>query len=158
VLQNRPPTVEDLRRLPFTEAVVNEAMRLYPPAPVVSRTALSDTEIGGYTLPTGAEIVIWIYWAHRDARWFPAPNEFRPDRFAEGAPPIPRGAFLPFGGGTRLCIGKEFAMLEARLILATIAQRFHLRLVPHHPVVPRFAITLSPRHGMSMTPQARRGT
>lgn len=155
VLQKRPPTVEDLRNLPFTERVVNEAMRLYPPAPVVSRTAIEDVEIGGYTVPAGAEIVIWIYWAHRDPRWFPEPDAFVPDRFAPDAPPLVRGSFLPFGGGTRLCIGKEFAMMEARLILATVAQRFHLQLYPDHKVEQRFAVTMSPRYGMRMIPQLR---
>jgi cytochrome P450 len=154
VLGNRPAAVEDLKQLPFTEMVINEAMRLYPPAPVVSRTAIEDTQLGDYTIPAGAELVIWIYWTHRDPRWFPEPDAFHPERFGAQAAPIPRGAFLPFGGGTRLCIGKEFAMMEARLILATVLQRFTLRLEPNQIIEPRFAVTLSPRHGMRMTPSA----
>lgn len=155
VLGKRAPTVEDLKRLPVTESVINEALRLYPPAPVVSRTAIEPCEIGGYQIPAGAEVVIWLYWTHRDARWYPEPEAFRPSRFAEGAPPPPRGAFLPFGAGTRICIGKDFAMMEARLVLATVMQRFRLRLTPGHPVAQRFAITLSPRNGLRMRPELR---
>jgi cytochrome P450 len=149
-LKGRSPTLSDLPQLPYTEMVINEAMRLYPPAPVVSRTAIEDTEIGGYTIPAGHEILIWLYCTHHDPRWFPEPESFRPERFAPDAPPLPRGAFLPFGGGTRICIGKDFALMEARLILATLAQRFSLRLLPEPKVLTRFAITLSPRNGMPM--------
>lgn len=150
VLGDSPPTVEQLRALPFTEMVLNEAMRLYPPAPVVSRTAIEDTEIGGYTIPAGAEVIIWLYFTHHDPRWFPEPQAFRPERFAQGIPTAVRGAFLPFGGGSRLCIGKEFALMEARLVLATMAQRFRLQLEPGQEIAPRFAVTLSPRNGLRM--------
>lgn len=150
VLAGSPPTLESLRSLPFTDMVLNEAMRLYPPAPVVSRTAAEDTEVGGYPIPAGAELIIWLYFTHHDPRWFPEPEAFRPERFADGIPAAVRGAFLPFGGGSRLCIGKEFALLEARLVLATVAQRFGLQLEPGQRVAPRFAVTLSPRYGMQM--------
>ncbi len=155
VLAGAPPTLESLRSLPFTDMVLNEAMRLYPPAPVVSRTAAEDTEVGGYPIPAGAELIIWLYFTHHDPRWFPDPEAFRPERFADGTPAAVRGAFLPFGGGSRLCIGKEFALLEARLVLATVAQRFRLRLEPGQRVAPRFAVTLSPRYGMRMQLTAR---
>lgn len=155
VLAGAPPTLESLRSLPFTDMVLNEAMRLYPPAPVVSRTAAEDTEVGGYPIPAGAELIIWLYFTHHDPRWFPEPEAFRPERFADGTPAAVRGAFLPFGGGSRLCIGKEFALLEARLVLATVAQRFRLRLEPGQRVAPRFAVTLSPRYGMRMQLTAR---
>jgi cytochrome P450 len=156
VLGERMPTVDDLRALPETERILNEAMRLYPPAPVVSRTAIEDTEIGGYVIPAGAEIILWLYYTQRDPRWFPAPDEFRPERFADGAPPAVRGAFLPFGGGSRLCIGKEFALMEARVVLAMVAQRFRLQLVPGQRIAPRFAVTLSPHPGVKMQLAARR--
>lgn len=149
-LGGRPPTLADLRALPYTDMVLSEALRLYPPAPVVSRTAAEDTEVGGYPIPAGAEVIIWLYFTHHDPRWFPEPEAFRPERFAQGTPAAVRGAFLPFGGGSRLCIGKEFALLEARLVLATVAQRFRLQLEPGQRVAPRFAVTLSPRHGMQM--------
>jgi cytochrome P450 len=156
VLGERMPTVDDLRALPETERILNEAMRLYPPAPVISRTAIEDTEIGGYVIPAGAEIILWLYYTQRDPRWFPAPDEFRPERFADGAPPAVRGAFLPFGGGSRLCIGKEFALMEARVVLAMVAQRFRLQLVPGQRIAPRFAVTLSPHPGVKMQLAARR--
>ena len=155
VLAGRPPTLESLRSLQFTDMVLNEAMRLYPPAPVVSRTAAEDTEVGGYKIPAGAELIIWLYFTHHDPRWFPEPEAFRPERFADGPPAAMRGTFLPFGGGSRLCIGKEFALLEARLVLATVAQRFRLQLAPGQRVAPRFAVTLSPRYGMQMQLTAR---
>jgi cytochrome P450 len=155
VLAGRPPTLADLPRLAYLDRVLSEAMRIYPPAPVISRTAIEDTEIGGYTLPAGAELIIWLYWTHRDPRWFPEPERFDPDRFAPEAPPLPRGAYLPFGGGTRICIGKEFALMEARLVLATVAQRFRLRLEPGQDLTPRFAVTLSPRNGLRMRPEPR---
>ncbi len=157
VLGGSPPTMEHLRALPFTEMVLNEAMRLYPPAPVVSRTAIEDTEVGGYVIPAGAEVIIWLYWTHHDPRFFPEPQAFRPERFAQGIPAAVRGAFLPFGGGSRLCIGKEFALMEARLVLATVAQRFSLKLEPGQDIAPRFAVTLSPRNGMRMRLVPRAG-
>lgn len=153
--RRRSPTLQDLPRLVYLDRVVSETMRLYPPAPVISRTAIEDTEIGGYTLPAGAELIIWLYWTHRDPRWFPEPLRYNPDRFAPEAPPLVRGAYLPFGGGTRICIGKEFALMEARLVLATIAQLYRLRLEPGQDVSPRFAVTLSPRNGLRMRPEAR---
>ena len=155
VLGDRPPTLEDLRSLPYTDMVLSESMRLYPPAPVISRTATEDTELAGYPIPAGAELILWIYWSHHDPRWFPEPAAFRPERFAPGAPATVRSAFLPFGGGTRLCIGKEFALMEARLVLATIAQRYRLKLHPTQRIAPRFAVTLSPRYGMHMKTEPR---
>lgn len=155
VLGGRAPTLQDLPRLVYLDRIVSETMRLYPPAPVISRTAIEDTEIGGYTLPAGAELIIWLYWTHRDPRWFPEPERYNPDRFAPEAPPLPRGAYLPFGGGTRICIGKEFALMEARLVLATVAQRLRLHLEPGQDLTPRFAVTLSPRNGLRMRPELR---
>jgi cytochrome P450 len=155
VLGGRLPTMADLPSLPYTDMVLSETMRLYPPAPVVSRTATEEVEIGGYPIPAGAEVVIWLYWTHHDPRWFPEPEAFRPERFAQGVPAAVKGAFLPFGGGTRLCVGKEFALMEARLVLATVAQRYRLELVPGQRIAPRFAVTLSPQNGLKMRPVAR---
>jgi cytochrome P450 len=155
VLGGRLPTMADLPSLPYTDMVLSETMRLYPPAPVVSRTATEEVEIGGYPIPAGAEVVIWLYWTHHDPRWFPEPEAFRPERFAQGVPAAVKGAFLPFGGGTRLCVGREFALMEARLVLATVAQRYRLELVPGQRIAPRFAVTLSPQNGLKMRPVAR---
>ena len=151
VLGGRAPTVDDLKRLPWLEAVLKESMRLYPPAYVVSRVAEEDAELDEYVVPAGAEVIVWLYWTHRDPRWWPEPLAFRPERFsAEHESEIPKGAYVPFAAGTRSCIGKRFAMMEAQLILAAVLQRFQLERVPGHLVVPRRAVTMSPKHGMKM--------
>jgi cytochrome P450 len=151
VLAGGTPGYEDLPSLPYTEQVLKEAMRLYPPAYVLARRADRDTAIGGYSVPAGSEVVLWLYMTHHDARWFPEPEAFRPERFEpEAQEQRPKLAWLPFGGGPRACIGAEFAMTEARLILATLAQCFRPRLVSDQPVEPRPAITLAPRQGVGM--------
>jgi cytochrome P450 len=150
------PTYDDLPRMPYTEQVLNEAMRLYPPFYTMGRMAVEDTEIGGYPVRTGAEVMLWIYQTHHDARWFPEPEAFRPERFApEEAAKLPKLAHVPFGAGARACIGKVFAMLEGRLLLATLAQRWRLSLVEGHRVVPKPRITLIPKYGMPMTLRRR---
>jgi cytochrome P450 len=151
VLGGRTPRLEDLARLPYTEKVVKESMRLYPPAWSLARTAVKETEIAGYRVPAGANVVMSPWILHRDARFFGHPHQFDPDRWTPGnAPDLPRFAYFPFGGGPRLCIGASFALMEANLLVASIAQRFQLRLVPGHPVAARPGITLRPRHGMPM--------
>ena len=135
---------------------MKEAMRLYPPAYTMTRLAEEDTIIGGYPVPAGSEVVLWIYWAHHDPRWWPDPEAFRPERFTpEEAAKRPKLAYMPFGAGARACIGKVFAIIEATLILAELAQRYRFELVPGHPVLPRPRITLAPKHGMQMTLRAR---
>jgi cytochrome P450 len=154
VLGGRPPTAADA--LPVTDRILQESMRVYPPVTTVTRVATEPVEVGGYRVPAGADVACWIYFAHHDPRWWDDPARFDPDRFLpERAAKIPRGAYAPFGAGQRQCIGKNFALLEARLLLATIAQRFSLRLVPGHPVERLVAVTMSPRHGMKMTLRAR---
>jgi cytochrome P450 len=151
VLGGRPPTYADLEALPYTRQVFEEAMRLYPPVTTTARKAEVDTEIGGYQVPAGSEVVIWIYMTQRDSRWFPQPSVFRPERFAPDAVAArPKLAYLPFGAGARACIGKVFALIEGSLILATLAQRFSMRVVPGHRVVPQPRVTLAPKHGMQM--------
>lgn len=151
VLDGRTPTVADLNSLSYTKLVLTEAMRLYPPAYVISREAKEHTKLGGYDVPTGSEVLVWIYMTHHDARWYPEPEAFRPERFAEDAEPeIPQCAYLPFGAGQRTCVGKHFAMMEAQLILATVAQRYRLRLVPNHDVKKDLSVTLSPRGPVPM--------
>jgi cytochrome P450 len=156
VLGGRAPTWDDLPSLPYTEQVVLEAMRLYPPAFVVARQATTDTEIGGYDVPAGAEVVIWIFHTHRDARWYPSPLAFLPERHAaEEVATRPRLAYLPFGAGPRACIGAQFSLLEARLVLATLAQRFVLDGVPGHKIAMKPGVTLMPKGGMPMQISAR---
>jgi cytochrome P450 len=156
VLGGRVPTYEDLGNLPYTAQVLDEAMRLYPPAYTLARCAEEDTEIGGYPVPKGSEVVIWTYWTHHDSRWYPDPERFDPERFtpAEVAK-RPKLAYLPFGAGGRACIGKMFALVEARLVLATLAQRFRLRRLDDGPVAMSPRITLSPKHGLPMNLQRR---
>src|SRR5579884_469110 len=148
VLNGRPPTAEARPRLVYAEQVILESMRLYPPAWAVSRTALADCEIAGHSIPAGATVLMSQYVVHRDPRFFPDPETFRPERWASGfARTLPRYAYFPFGGGPRICIGNTFALMEAVLVLATIAQQFRFTLVPGHPIVPHPAVTLRPRYG-----------
>ena len=131
VLEDRLPSFEDFDSLSYTQSVIEESMRLYPPVYVIARKATADTCIGDYPVPAGSEVALWIYMTHHDARWYPDPTTFDPERFAdENAAKRPRYAYLPFGVGARTCIGKTFATIEAVLILATLAQRFRLSLTP----------------------------
>ncbi|MEQ9497027.1 MAG: cytochrome P450 [Deltaproteobacteria bacterium] len=147
---------ESFDRLPFTANVLKESMRLYPPAYVVPRVAVEDTELGGYTLERGAEVVVWIYFCHHDERWFTEPERFDPDRFAEGSDRVKHPhAYLPFGAGSRTCIGRHFASFEAQLLLATIVKRFSLSLAPDAKVAMNPRITLGAKHGMKMVVRDR---
>src|SRR5271170_6672489 len=152
VLGERAPGGPDLPRLPYTRMVVEESMRLYPPAWAVSRNAIGDDEIGGYRIPRQTNMIICSFVTHRHPAIWEEPERFDPERFSpERSEGRPNFAYLPFGGGPRICIGNSFAMTEAQLILATAAQRYRLRLVPGHPVELHPLITLRPRHGMRMT-------
>ncbi len=152
VLDGKNPSFEDLPRLCYTEAVVKESMRLYPPAWSLARTAARDFEVGGYLVPAGANVVMSQWIMHRDPRFFPSPEQFDPGRwFEEPTQRLPRFAYFPFGGGPRYCVGASFAMMEATLLLAAIAQRFRLRMVPGHNVVPVPSITLRPKYGIKMS-------
>lgn len=156
VLGGRPPEAEDLAKLPYLHAVLNESLRLYPPAYIMARTSIEACELGGYHFPAETTMLMSQWVMHRDARYYDQPNEFRPERWTEGlASRLPAGAFFPFGDGPRRCIGQGFALLEAAIVIGTLAQRFHFRLVPGHPVVPEPLVTLRPRHGMRMTLHAR---
>jgi cytochrome P450 len=155
-LGGRTPTAEDLPRLKYTEMVFQEAMRLYPPAWIISRKAQDDDEIGGYRIPKAALVVTSPYVTHRMPELWPEPELFRPERFRpEEAAGRHRYAYYPFGGGPRLCIGSGFAMTEAALIIATIAQRFTLRTLSDKPVAADPGVTLRPRHGLEMRIERR---
>lgn len=151
VLGGQVPTVEHLPRLPYTRMVLEETMRLYPPAIGFNRKALADDEVGGYTVP--ARTLIWLspYATHRHPDFWENPEVFDPERFSpERSTGRQHFAYFPFGGGPRLCIGSNFAMMEAQLILATIAQRYRLRLMPGHRVEPEVLLTMRPRNGLPM--------
>jgi cytochrome P450 len=149
VLAGREPTVDDLPRLRFTEAVLLEALRLYPPAYVIGREAADDCEVAGYPVPRGMTFLMSQWVVHRDERFFEAADQFRPQRWLGDLPHrLPKYAYFPFGGGPRLCIGNTFAMLEAVLVLATLAGRLHFRLAPGHTVAPWPTFTLRPKNGV----------
>ncbi|HEX8633592.1 MAG TPA: cytochrome P450 [Pyrinomonadaceae bacterium] len=152
----RAPTVADLPRLPYTRMVVEESMRLYPPAWIIGRTAIDDDEIGGYHIEANSEVLMCQYVTHRHAEFWDDPDTFDPERFLpERVAARPRYAYFPFGGGARQCIGNNFALMEIQLVLATIAARYRLRLAPGHAVEPEASITLHPRHGIPMRLEAR---
>ncbi|HET9496147.1 MAG TPA: cytochrome P450, partial [Chloroflexia bacterium] len=152
VLGGRLPTVADLPSLIYTRMVLDEAMRLYPPAYAISRRALEDDEIQGYHIPANATVLISPYVTHHLPAFWDNPEGFDPERFTpEHEKTRHPYAYFPFGGGPRLCIGNNFALMEGVLILATIGQRYRLDLVPGHPVVTEPLITLRARYGMRMT-------
>jgi cytochrome P450 len=136
--------------------VFQEAMRLYPPAWIISRKALDDDEIDGYRIPKGALVVTSPYVTQRMPDLWPDPEQFRPERFtAEASQGRHRYSYYPFGGGPRLCIGNGFAMVEAAIIIATVAQRFTLKNTSDHPVAVEPGVTLRPKHGLEMRIERR---
>lgn len=155
VVAGRMPNLDDLKQLPYTEMVIKESMRIYPPAFVFSREAIADTQIGGYDIPAGSVMTIMSRMAHLDPRWYPEPLRFQPERWTpEFESSLPKGAYIPFGGGPRVCIGNSFAMMEAQLMLATIAQNYRLHLTGDAPE-PEPLLTLRPRGGLHMRIEAR---
>jgi cytochrome P450 len=152
VLAGRAPTVHDRARLKVTEQVIQEAIRLYPPAYLISRMAVQDYSLDGRRIASGATVLMSPWVVQRDARWFPDPERFDPERWAgDTAKALPRFAYFPFGGGPRVCIGNTFAMMESVLLLATLAQRYRFHLVPDQQIDLQAAVTLRPRHGLKMT-------
>jgi cytochrome P450 len=152
VLGGRAPQVADMPRLHYTEMIAKETMRLYPPAYIVGREAVKDCEVGGYRVRAGTQLFMPTWVVHRDARFYECPNAFWPERWTtEFTEQLPRYAYFPFGGGPRICIGNSFAMMEFILLLATMAQKFQLRLVPEQRVELYPAMSLRPRHGIKVT-------
>jgi len=157
VLGGRAPGVEDLAQLRYTRMVLEESMRLYPPAHTISREALAEDEIEGHRVAKGSVVSIVPWVIHRHRLLWDRPEAFDPERFApERAAQRPRFAYIPFGGGPRICIGAGFAMTEALIILAMLGQRYRLRLAPGATVEPVGLITLRPRHGLPMILERRR--
>jgi len=144
-LGGRVPTADDAPRLPYALGIFKEALRLYPPAFLLDRVATEDVEVGGYLIPRRTPVFVCPYALHRQPALWPEPERFDPDRFTPQAEAArPRLAWLPFGAGPRVCIGAQFASLEAQLLLAQIAQRFDLEPVGDEPILPDFDKTLRP--------------
>jgi len=155
-LGGRLPTIDDLPKLAYTEKVLAESMRLYPPAWLISYRAISDYPIGRYVVPRGGIVLMSQYVMQRDPRYFPDPLRFDPERWEPAAKAArPKFSYFPFGGGPRVCIGESFAWMEGILLIATLAQRWRLRLVPGHAVVLQPLITLRPKYGMMMVAERR---
>jgi cytochrome P450 len=154
VLDGRIPAMKDFSRLPYTEMVIKESLRLYPATWAIGRRAIGAFETGGFSFPAGITIAMMQWNIHRDPRFFPQPDRFYPERWRADAlrsKPIPRFAYFPFGGGPRVCVGAGFAMMETALLLATIAQRFRLTLAPdHQDVKPLPSLILRPENGIQM--------
>jgi len=157
VLGDRPPEFGDLPDLEYTERVLNEAMRIYPPVPQIPRETTERLELGGYTVPAGATVAPSQWTIHRDERFWDDPMAFRPERFA-GESDRPEFAYFPFGGGPRRCIGQQFAMVEGKLILATLAQAYSPELVSDPDVDLSVSITTRPVDPIELRVERRSGT
>ena len=156
VLGTSPPTPQDLPHLPYCRMVLDEALRLYSPAAILPRQANTADVINGYAIPKNAVILMSQYVTHRHPDFWPEPERFCPERFAPAQRALRHDfAYFPFGAGPRVCIGKQFALLEMQLALATIAQAYNLQLLADRPVVPHLSTTLQPQDGLWMTVQAR---
>jgi cytochrome P450 len=156
VLEGRLPTADDVSRLRYTEMVFAESMRMYPPAWAMGRQVLSDYEIDGYVAPAGSIILMSPWVMHHNARYHPDPFKFDPERWTpQNREARPKFSYFPFGGGPRVCIGEGFAWMEGVLLLAAIAQKWHMRLEAGHRVELRPLITLRPKYGMRMTVASR---
>jgi len=145
------PNFADLRNMPYTKQIIEEGMRLYPPAYAVGRENIEKDEILGQTIPKNSVFLLSIYALHRDPTYYPNPEKFDPDRFApEQVKQRPSLAYMPFGAGPRMCIGNHFAMMEMQLILVMMVQQFDFELLDDKPVYPQPLVTLSPKGGIKM--------
>jgi cytochrome P450 len=155
-LQGRSPAIDDLPRLPLIKAVFEEALRLYPPGWGELRESISAEEINGFPIPKKAIIILCQWVTHRHPDFWPDPERFNPSRFLPSSiANRHRFAYFPFGGGPRICIGMQFALIEGPLVLATILQRYRIQLVSDHPVEPDATFTLRPKHGLKVILQPR---
>ncbi|MGH9737577.1 MAG: cytochrome P450 [Candidatus Acidiferrales bacterium] len=156
VLHGNPLSPADFARLPYLRAVMNEVLRLYPPAYIMARENVEPCQLGGYEFSPGTTILFSQWVSHRDPRFFDDPDAFRPERWLDGLEDrLPPGAYYPFGAGPRRCIGEGFALLEAATVIATIARRFSFRLLPGRPVIPEPLVTLRQRNGIHMQLRSR---
>lgn len=151
VLAGRSPTLADLPNLPYAHQIIKEAIRLYPPVYSIGRSANQAYDLDGHQLPKGCVIVFSPWVMHRSLQYFAQPEQFQPDRWSNDLEKrLPKCVYFPFGDGPRICIGKGFALMEAVLVLVTIAQKFRLTLVPDQAIVPLASITLRPRQGIKV--------
>ncbi|MDJ0727631.1 MAG: cytochrome P450 [Prochloraceae cyanobacterium] len=151
VLGNKKPTAADYNRLNYTKMVIKESMRLYPAVAELSRQTTREYNLGGYQIPANCTVMMCQWVNHRNPDYFPDPETFNPDRWANDLEKkLPKGVYFPFGDGQRICIGKGFALMEAVLLLATISQKFTLNLLPEHPILPQPSITLRPEKGIKV--------
>ena len=157
VLNGRTPSVADLPRLSYTRMVLSEALRLYPPAWVMTRLSLEPFEASGYTLPADSPVLASQWVNHHQARFFPEPFEFRPERWTpEAEAKLPKFAYFPFGGGPRVCIGESFAWMEGVLLIATLAQHWRMHPGPKQRIALQPVITLRPKYGVQMRLEKRK--
>lgn len=155
-LAGSTPTVKQLPHLPYTAAVIAESMRLFPPVYVIGREAITDLELGGYRVRRGYTVLMSQWVNHRDPNYFPNPEAFRPERWEDGlARRLPKFAYYPFGGGQRICVGASFALMEAAIVLATVAQRYRFTLDPEAEIGIKPQITLLPANGIPATLERR---
>lgn len=161
VLHGKPPAIEDVPRLRYTRMIIDETLRLFPASFALVRRAVKEDEVGGYVIPARSIVFVSPYCAHRHPDFWPDPERFDPERFAPEQSPEQaerlKRAYFPFGAGPRICIGKDFALMESVIIVAMIAQRYQLHVHPDHPVEPWVGLTMRPRHALPMTLEARRG-
>lgn len=151
VLNNRLPQVEDINSLRYTQQIIKESLRLYPPVYAIPRSPIRDCEIGGYTFPAGCFMIVSPWVMQRSSTYFSNPENFHPERWENNLEKeLPSGVYFPFGEGARSCIGKGFAMMEATLILATIIQRFKFELLSEPPIIPFPSMTLRPKYGIKV--------
>lgn len=157
VVGDRTPTAADLPRMPFLRALYDETLRLFPPIPTVARTALEDDAIRGHFIPKNRCVVLVSWLTHRDPRWWPEPDKFDPDRFldAQAKANRPKYVYYPFGGGSRFCMGAGLALLQGPLVLATLAQKYRVRVAPERDVRPRAAISVLPDGGLPVSLERR---
>lgn len=151
VIGDRPAKLEDLAQLPYTDAVLKESMRIYPPAHIIGREALREVKLGPWTVPAGASVLVSPWALHHDRRFFEDPEAFRPERWLDGSTAkLPKNVYLPFGGGPRICVGNHFALMEAVLTLASVAQRVRFERINREAVDVQPAITLRPKGGIDL--------
>lgn len=156
VLAGRSPRIEDLQQLRYTQTVVKESLRLFPPAWGVGRETLREIQLGEYRVPAGTNVFISQWVTQRDPRYFERPVDFLPERWTEEfEKQLPKFVYFPFGGGPRVCVGASFALMEVALLLAAIAQKYRLAVDPTYPVVPLASVTLRPKHGIRVKLQRR---
>jgi cytochrome P450 len=156
VLAGRAPELADVPQLRYAEMVLSEALRLYPPAWAIGRMAKDAFSLGGVEIPAKSICILSPYLVQRDARWFPDPEKFDPERWSpEAREARPKFVYFPFGGGARVCIGERFAWMEGVIVMAAIAQKWRLRLEPGQHVEPLPLITLRVKNGLRMIPEAR---